>query len=233
MRAARRPIRAERKQGGTRRAVTLLELLAVITIMLMITAAAIPMVLPAMQGRQIREEARQVSAFLAGARARAIENGRPVGVLVQRFGSPPQPFSMNLSYTEVPPPYAGSTQNSRAMVSGNQITWLGPGDVDWQGLLRWGDTIKFNYQGRTYRLWKDLATAGQVIQDQPPWSLVMADGSTTYIAPQMPPNGSGAAFQIFRQPVKLAAAPLQVPEGRSSTWAGRARRRSIHSVLIQ
>ncbi len=60
---------------------TLVELLAEIIIMTMLAAAALPVIAPAMQNRQVREGARIVNGFLTGARNRAMQTGRPVGVV--------------------------------------------------------------------------------------------------------------------------------------------------------
>ena len=93
--------------------VTLIELLIVITILLMVTAAAIPLMIPALQNRRGREAARLVSSFISAARSRAIETGRPVGVMLERYNG--LPFAMSLSYVEVPPTYAGDTVNSKGL----------------------------------------------------------------------------------------------------------------------
>src|SRR5262249_33076497 len=102
---------ARRHPGG----VTLLELLIVLAILLIVTAAAIPLMVPATQNRRMREAARLVSSYFAGARARAIENNRPVGVIMRRFDG--NPFSMNLAYVEVPPPYSGDFQGATCNVA--------------------------------------------------------------------------------------------------------------------
>ncbi|HEV3339701.1 MAG TPA: prepilin-type N-terminal cleavage/methylation domain-containing protein, partial [Pirellulales bacterium] len=65
------------------RGVTLIELLVVIMIMLMISVITIPVVAPALSNRQIRESARMVDVFLNGARNRAAQTGRPVGVVFE------------------------------------------------------------------------------------------------------------------------------------------------------
>ena len=92
----------------------MLELLVVLIILLMITAAAIPVMTPALQNRRMREAARVASTFISGARSRAIQTGREVGVQVQRFNG--NPWASSLSYVEVPPPYGGDTLASRMLV---------------------------------------------------------------------------------------------------------------------
>lgn len=60
------PLRAAIRRGGF----TLLELLVVILIMLSVTAITIPVVAPAMKGRQIREGIRMLNTFLNAAQSR-------------------------------------------------------------------------------------------------------------------------------------------------------------------
>jgi hypothetical protein len=73
----------------------------------MVTAAAIPIMAPALENRRMREAARMASSFISGARAKAIQRGREVGVVIQRFEG--QRYAMTMSYVEVPPPYGGDT----------------------------------------------------------------------------------------------------------------------------
>ncbi|HEX3654387.1 MAG TPA: hypothetical protein VHV55_01200, partial [Pirellulales bacterium] len=86
-----------------RRATTLLELLVVVTIMLLITGIAIRTVMPAIEGRQIREGARQLNVFINSARNRAMVTGRPMGVWIDRLAGLPE-AAMAISYAQVPEP---------------------------------------------------------------------------------------------------------------------------------
>jgi len=216
MYTARDPFRLEQTHRGLRCGVTLLELLAVITIMLMITAAAIPMMVTSLQGRQVREAARQVSAYLAGARARAIETGRPVGVYIEgkqplsNFGNA-QRYSMNLHYVEVPPPYSGDVTGAACTVTVvNRPSPTNPGVLSLtftptgtfnSSLVRQNDFIKLNYRGNLYQIIDPTTT--------PVLATYSYGQATAY------ENNPGVAvpYQIFRQPVKSAGTPLQLPEG--------------------
>jgi prepilin-type N-terminal cleavage/methylation domain-containing protein len=62
------------------RGFTLVELLVVITIILLISAVALPVVLPAYAHRQASEAARLLQGALAGARDEAIRTGQPAGI---------------------------------------------------------------------------------------------------------------------------------------------------------
>jgi prepilin-type N-terminal cleavage/methylation domain-containing protein len=64
----------------TSRGFTLVELLVVITIIALISAATLPVVLPALNHRQVSEAARIVQAALVGARDAAIRDNAPRGI---------------------------------------------------------------------------------------------------------------------------------------------------------
>jgi prepilin-type N-terminal cleavage/methylation domain-containing protein len=98
-----------------KRGITLLELLIVMVILLMVTAAAIPIMAPALRNRQMREATRLVSAYLGAARARAVQTGRPVGVIIERDNG--KPYALQMSQVEVPLPYAGDFSGSAALAT--------------------------------------------------------------------------------------------------------------------
>lgn len=113
------------------RGMTLLELLIVIAIMLSLTATTIAVARPALRGRGLREASRLTNVFLSGARNRALETGRPVGVGFERVpGLPEACFTM--SYYETPTPYAGDDLSSYAL-----LTELGENQPD-PGWVRYG-----------------------------------------------------------------------------------------------
>ncbi|MGC3969287.1 MAG: prepilin-type N-terminal cleavage/methylation domain-containing protein [Pirellulales bacterium] len=106
---------------------TLLELLVVILIMLSVTAVTIPVIAPAMRGRQIREGARMVTTFLNAARNRAIETNRPAGVWIERMPGMRE-ASVSLHFAEIPPAYAGDFLDSSIesfVVNGNPADTAG------------------------------------------------------------------------------------------------------------
>ncbi|HEY5311886.1 MAG TPA: hypothetical protein VIK18_05180 [Pirellulales bacterium] len=94
-----------------RGATTLIELLVVVTIMLLITGIAIRTVMPAIEGRQIREGARQLNVFINSARNRAMVTGRPMGVWIDRLAGLPE-AAVAVSYAQVPEPYSGDYADS-------------------------------------------------------------------------------------------------------------------------
>jgi prepilin-type N-terminal cleavage/methylation domain-containing protein len=77
-----RGARAERSTAGAGapRGFTLIELLVVILIILLVSAVALPTVLPAINHRQVSEAARILQGALVGARDKAIHDGQPSGI---------------------------------------------------------------------------------------------------------------------------------------------------------
>src|ERR1043165_8553567 len=69
-------------RGALRRGYTLAEMLVVMTIMLILVAITLPAVKNVMQGGNTRESSRQLNAYFAMAKARALQTGRPCGVMM-------------------------------------------------------------------------------------------------------------------------------------------------------
>lgn len=74
-RVARRQLSARRRRGFT-----LMELLVVLTIIVLISAVALPMVLPAYNHREVSAAGRTLQGALVGARSRAAATGKPAGI---------------------------------------------------------------------------------------------------------------------------------------------------------
>jgi type II secretory pathway pseudopilin PulG len=107
---------SDRSANGRRRArggFSLLELLVVVFILLTVTAISLPLVVPAMSGRQVREGARMLNTFINAARSRAIETGRPAGVWIERLPGLRE-AAANIYYAEIPPVYSGDYLDSSA-----------------------------------------------------------------------------------------------------------------------
>lgn len=101
---------------------TLVELLVVITILVILLGAAIPLLSPASDARRLREASRGLNTFIAAAQMRATENGRPFGVafkkLAQDTGSADdRGVCVEAYYVEQPAPYAGFDDKARVRLS--------------------------------------------------------------------------------------------------------------------
>ncbi len=213
----RRPRVACRRLWGLRRGVTLLELMIVITILAMITAATIPLMLSGVDQRRLREATRLVSSYISSARARAIETGRSAGVMIVRSNSGlvPGGSAMNLVTVECPAVYAGDTLLSTVVVSGNQVTFNGNLD-NIAANVHVGDIIRFGYQGRTYTLTgSGSQNAGQTLPTGSggTYTSYLRATDNTGVPPSFSPNATAVPYQVIRQPTKSAVAPLQLPEG--------------------
>src|SRR5262245_34342634 len=134
MQNEKRKVKSERAPRGIlhsayctlhlRRAFTLVELLVVIAIISMVTLATVPMILPALDTRRIRESARIVSTQFASAQSEAMAKGRSVGVWIDKLktgdlagGTVEGQAAKDLFLCEVPQPYAGDTIDSRVTIS--------------------------------------------------------------------------------------------------------------------
>ncbi len=223
--------------------VTLLELLVVLTIMLMVTAAAIPIVRPALQNRQMRESSRLLQSYVSAARTRAIETGRVCGLMFERSNQ--LPYSQSVVVAEVPPPYLGDPGSLIAMdITNAGVIYLmgsltpgtpaptpptlGTADTSWQNQIRWGDLVQLN-SGTTYILSSTTTLpdpkAGQVITKStcdpnsmvpgaPKWHLTTLTGAVPSQAGFAPPFFYlGTTFKIIRQPIRVATSPMELPEG--------------------
>lgn len=197
---------------SSRSGVTLLEILVVMLILLMITAASVPLVAPAMRNRQMREASRSISGYFGAARARAIETGRPVGVVFERFNG--LPFSVQLAQVEVPPPYSGETFDTQAVVrpgalsisAGLRLTGLFPTGYDHvpfratvgspavfnPQVVRVGDRIQFNHRGPFYVILGPDANTDGVIDNPPtpppPPEVTHLEIAYVYPAGTLPPE---------------------------------------------
>ena len=115
-RRSHHPRRAESAHG-----LTLIELLIVMTILVLLVSAAIPVMSPSTDQRRIREASRGLNTFLSGAQARAVRSGRPFGVRLIRLsvstGDPEDRAAcLELQYVQQPAPYAGFDSQSRVII---------------------------------------------------------------------------------------------------------------------
>jgi len=199
-------------------------MLVVIMILLILAGVAVPVMRPALEGRRVREAARAVNVYFSSARNRALETGRPSGVMLQRMEVEPG-ASMILHQVEVPPPYAGDTADARFQVqhyaSNTFYAQMQAAATFTPKLVSVGDLIQFNGQGPWYQITgpddntddvidDDAATATDPLLMQP--TQVSAGQMTPWPTPTDTPAWSQPVpYQILRRPTKSAAAPLQLP----------------------
>ncbi|MEN6556606.1 MAG: prepilin-type N-terminal cleavage/methylation domain-containing protein, partial [Thermoguttaceae bacterium] len=131
---------------------TLIEMLIVVSIMMLLVGMTAAVMRPATESRRTREAARMVNVYLSSARNRAIETGRPCGVLLRCATS--GTCAMTLDQCEVPPSYSGLTENSTLVVTAattsSMATITGTSSDFDISQISVGDTIQLNGQGPWY-----------------------------------------------------------------------------------
>lgn len=223
-----RPIEALRRARcarviQTHRGVTLVELLIVISIIVLVLAISVPRLRPLMETRRIREAARAANAYIGAARNRAMETGRPVGVVIERLEQQPE-AAVILRMAEVPPPYAGDTFDARAQArvltaSTPPVLQLRLSDVATlaKGALGEPHSIRLNYQGPDYPNFRIVHSDDDIVfaeanipptVDRLPYPQV-SDPTDPWTTPGM--ASLPVPFQIQRRPETTAAAPLRLP----------------------
>ena len=218
MNSVQKTLNRHRRQG-----LTLVELLVVVVILSLVTAATIPLMQPATAERRIREASRMVATVLANAQARALTTGRPVGVWFQRLSNQSTDtrahHAIEMFLCEVPSPFSGESAMAGAKIepvnppNPNQVKvtlWEGP-PTGMPSLppktVQNGDRIRFNYRGHYYTVDANtsLDSEGYITGDS---------FKITKLQTQQWPQIVGTVpYQIYRQPRKSADAPAQMPTG--------------------
>jgi type II secretory pathway pseudopilin PulG len=186
---------------------TLIELLMVISILTVLLAVSIPMIRPAFQDRNLREAARQVNIFFAGAKARAAEQGRPVGVWIERFDPTTElgtRHATRLYMAEVAASFTGASLDSRATVTPTGIVGTlnlpAADDMILRTIIAPGEkfTIKFDHKGFDYF---GLRQAAGPFEIQIPLGVPAGAAAT----------GPGLTYEITRGPTRSSVSPLTLP----------------------
>ena len=179
------------------RGMTLVELLVVVSIVVVLTAAMLPLMQPLQQRGRIRAAAQRVKSLFAAAQTSAWANGRPAGVLIERAANNPN-AAFRLRLAESPLPYAGDFVNSRVSISNigaaSNANFVGGCCGRVPALVHPGDFIRLNYMGPLYQI--DNVTAAFL---------------TFRHAGAAAPAETRVPFQIIRQPRASLAAPVELP----------------------
>jgi prepilin-type N-terminal cleavage/methylation domain-containing protein len=219
-----------------RRGYTLVEMLIVVSIMIMLVAVTLPVAKKVMDGSQSREASRQLNAYFAMAKARALLTGRPCGI---HFSFPNAPLGIDdygalnltapqlatywpvrqcteLQLAETPAPYAGSL-----------VTAVGRIDSGTNRLELGGTLATVSSTGTEVDMLKSLLDSGEQFlvrfNFKGDWFVCkyvvgMSSSSLNYIGPlwtdttMRPYSGPGVPFEILRSP-RPAGNPLTLPTG--------------------
>jgi len=193
-----------------RRAITLIELLVVIAIIGILAGFALREMRLGVEERGIREAARALNVYLGSARNRAMELGRPAGVVIERSAVKPN-AAILARQVEAPPPYAGDTVDARIVLSGaGGNTWavsFGPSPaagLSWDRLVNNGDLLQLNFQGPYYVIQMPDGANKRTIK-----LLNTADMTS---GPRLPSDvlAAGLPFQVFPRPISAGVTPLKL-----------------------
>lgn len=207
-----------------RKALTLVELLVVVTIMVLLLGVVLPLAGPALRGREVREAARQVSAFLLSAQADAIASGRPIGVVLT-----PDPNDFSRCYVlekvKIPPPLSPpnvTVKFAQDNLPDDRVLMFSPSPTALR-VIRPQSTfqIQFQYRGRYYTGRRDSRGTPDLSDD---YFLVRRDefpdlnqNSTRGDDDDVPrgtrSNDTGVRFRIHLPPRRSSASRLELPTG--------------------
>jgi prepilin-type N-terminal cleavage/methylation domain-containing protein len=204
--------RARPKNIALRRGMTLVELLAVITILVILIVVAVPAMKPALKDRKLREAARMINTQIAIAKSQAVEKNRPIGIWITTNPNVPN-TAYQIFIAETPIPFAGDSIGATAQLTAtsgfsagyaNQATFS-----DIQNLVAVGDLIQFDLKGPFYRITAAGNTPKTVTFAPMPGQMVpyprLRGTDVNY--------PTHVQFQVIRQPVRSSAPPLELPNG--------------------
>ncbi len=134
----RLPIRNPKSE--IRNALTLIELMVVIVILMTLVGGVIPVLSPNNEARKIRDATRGLQTYIMQAQARAARTGRPTGIAF-RETSAGSGVALDVFQIEIPPPFTGFSSSSSAIV------YLPPDEDDYKIRLGEGFGEKFNQNG--------------------------------------------------------------------------------------
>lgn len=119
-----------------RNALTLIELMVVIVILMTLVGGVIPVLSPNNEARKIRDATRGLQTYVMQAQARAARTGRPTGIAF-RETSAGSGAALDVFQIEIPPPFAGFSSSSSA------IFYLPPDKITYEIRLGEGFGEKF------------------------------------------------------------------------------------------
>ena len=219
-------------QTKRRRGLTLVELLVVVVILVILVAVVLPLARPALRGREVREAARQLNAYLGRVQAESIAKNRSYGVALIRSDSDRTKCFQLQQVSYRSGSFTGLHNDSRVSRSGSRLIFKrdngnnggeGDDDIDTTTLLdrliepNQVIYIKLNFRGdwiQVKRSNQDIPTTAGPANVTLDFVDDRGERSIDYI-PTGFLNGLGnfATYQIQLPPRTSTAAPLELPQG--------------------
>jgi prepilin-type N-terminal cleavage/methylation domain-containing protein len=210
---------------------TLTELLIVIALLLIMTIAVIPVVVPALDERKIKDATRGIQAALAAARDRAVSSGQIRGIRLIRDETDPWEVS-RIVYVGTPEPYAvGTVQTTGYRVEAERKYTASAVDPQWglvtpgsDGALGTTDDLPRVDAPLTNPLGNDVRTLQAYIRFNSTGRIFHIIGVDNSVSPhelvldssEPPPPvlGFGTTYQISNPAQPLPdTPPLPLPDG--------------------
>ncbi len=224
-----------------RQAVTLVELLIVMGLIVLLAGLTLPTVRSVLKDQRVTEGARVFQSVVEGARAKAIYMGRPVALILERVpADPTAPAGFNLtpdntveriSMGEVFPPYEGDWWGSRGTIVAaatptvfqiplaQAASLMDATTGTPTGLVSVNDLIQFGDHSQLFLI-TGLARTGTapnyfvtITFQNPPAGYVRTTNPAAYSEPQWTVSGGETRFKIYRQPTKSMVGAVSMPRG--------------------
>jgi len=223
--------RPQNSDFGSRRGYTMAELMIVVIIMIMLVAATLPIAKKVMDDSHVREASRQLNAYFAMVKSRAIHTGRPCGIFFEcekpswvtdsATGGWPVRMVTQMHMAETPAPYSGSTLDAVGKIIDNPLGGKLFSAVDTQSppqpnqgemavlqsLLTLNEqfTVRFDHKGNWYPCTYTVSGCVYSPPNPLPAGYVFPHGYGSA-------NARGVRFQIRRTPTKVGNS-LAMPTG--------------------
>ena len=182
----------------------MIELLIVVAVMAILIGIALPVMKTGIEGRKLREAARQVNTGVTLAKALAAETNRCAGLMIDVESVPESPkvFARRLYLAETPPPYAGDMVGATATISNPFEATFDANSANLANVAKIGDLVRFDHRNPYYQI-----------------SSIVPVGTGFVVSFSAPPSagwpatGLSLSYEIIRSPEKSSATPFELPSG--------------------
>lgn len=190
------------------RGMTMIELLIVVAVMVILMGIALPLMKTGIEGRKLREAARQVNTGSTLAKALSAETGRFAALVIDVESLPEDAtklFARRLYLAETPPPYAGDVVGATSTIryggGASAYADFDASSSNLKNVAKVGDLIRLDYRNPYYSITNITPGVLPVIC------------TIEFTGPSLPPTGVALPYEIIRSPEKSGATPLELPSG--------------------